>query len=49
MYSSELEAKYVLPSSNPGGYLADLEMEINGAEFAEYPIPLAAVLSGFSA
>ena len=43
------EAEHVLPCSDPGGCVAYLAMEINGAEFAEYPVTLAAVLSGFSA
>ena len=43
------EAKHVLPSSNPGGCAAHLEVAINIAEFAQYPVAVAAVLSGFSA
>jgi hypothetical protein len=43
------EAKHVLPSSNPGGCTAYLAMEINSAEFAQYPVAVAAVLSAAAA
>jgi len=43
------EAEHVLSCRYPGAFVADLAMEINGAEFAEYPVAVAAVLSGFSA
>ncbi len=43
------EVEHVLSCRYPGAFVVDLAMEINGAEFAEYPIVVAAVLSGFSA
>ncbi len=43
------EAEYVLPYRYPGAFIVSLAMEINSAEFAQYPVTVAAVLSGATA
>lgn len=47
--TAQEEAKQVLPSGHPGGCVAYLAMEINGAEFSQCPVAVAAVLSGSAA
>ncbi len=39
------EAQIVLSCSNPGGYSADLAVEIDGPQFAGYSVSIPAALS----
>src|SRR5579864_7037300 len=47
--AAQEEAEHVLSCGYPGGFIADLEMEIISAQFAQYSVTLVSVLSGSAA